>query len=221
MLNTKKLSKDSSQRDVAGTRTLQKPEETPAANGSEASSAAAACLEEKNKSLAGSSSKQSKTFTENRRDKRRQSDVANRIASSKNAGMVVNGSRQKKSLLTKSGTVFWDNVSESSGDENGTTNSNASTRTPSDSSSSSGYSIGESELSQESTKNGSKGAKRRGAGGKNILKSDLSDGKNITMDMLLRSSASFKKAKRIATQHELEQIESQPVEFVPDSQVNP
>ncbi|CAI9775339.1 unnamed protein product [Fraxinus pennsylvanica] len=227
MLNTKKslkvsenLEKASSQTDVAGTGTLQKPEETPSAYDSEAIRAAAARSEENNKSLAGSSSKRSTTFTENGRDKSRQSDVANQITSSKNAGIVLNSSQPKKSLLAKSGTVFWDNVSESSGDENGTINSNSSTCTPSDSSSSSGNSEGESELSQKSTRNGSNCAKKTFAGGKNILKSDLSGQKNITMDMLLRSSASFKKAKHIATQQVLEDAESQPVDFVPDSQVN-
>lgn len=161
MLNTKKslkvsenLEKASSQTDVAGTGTLQKPEETPSAYDSEAIRAAAAHSEENNKSLAGSSSKRSNTFTEKRRDKSRQSDVANRITSIKNDRIVLNSSRQKKSLLAKSGAMFWDNVSESSGDENGTINSNASTCTPSDSSSSSGNSVGESELSQKSTRNG-------------------------------------------------------------------
>lgn len=55
----------------------------------------------------------------------------------------------------------------------------------------------------------------------NYCGTSLSGKKNITMDMLLRSSASFKKAKSIATQHELEDTESQPVEFIPDSQVDP
>ncbi|KAF5940010.1 hypothetical protein HYC85_021177 [Camellia sinensis] len=44
--------------------------------------------------------------------------------------------------------------------------------------------------------------------------------KNITMNMILRSSRRFKKAKHAATQLQLEDTESQPVDIVPDSQVN-
>ncbi|CAK9172365.1 unnamed protein product [Ilex paraguariensis] len=47
----------------------------------------------------------------------------------------------------------------------------------------------------------------------------LSSGpKNITMDMILRSSSRFKKAKLTASQSQMEDTESQPVDVVPDSQ---
>lgn len=61
---------------------------------------------------------------------------------------------KKKISLAKSGAIFQDNSGESSGDENGTMQSNDSTLSPSDSSSMSGDSAGDSELSQNSVSNG-------------------------------------------------------------------
>ena len=50
--------------------------------------------------------------------------------------------------------------------------------------------------------------------------SSSSGSKNVTMDVILRSSSRFKKAKLTASQSELNDTESQHVEFVPDSQAN-
>lgn len=72
---------------------------------------------------------------------------------SKNDADIVNSSQQKKSLLSAPGAIFSDDSSGSSGDENHG-NSESSTRMPSDHSSSSGFSDGESELSQDSRGNG-------------------------------------------------------------------
>ena len=50
--------------------------------------------------------------------------------------------------------------------------------------------------------------------------SSTSESKKVTMDAILRRSSRFKKAKVTASQSELNDTESQPVEFVPDSQPN-
>lgn len=42
----------------------------------------------------------------------------------------------------------------------------------------------------------------------------------MTLDTILRSSSRYKKAKLTATQSQLEDTESQPVDFVPDSQAD-
>lgn len=62
----------------------------------------------------------------------------------KYSGEVVNSSEQKKRLLGKSGSIFKDDSSGSSEDDNGDDRSDTSTRTPSDYSLSSDYSDGES-----------------------------------------------------------------------------
>ncbi|GFQ05549.1 hypothetical protein PHJA_002699000 [Phtheirospermum japonicum] len=124
---------------------------------------------------------------------------------------------KKKSLLTKQGALFQDISGESSGDENGTAHSSGSTRSPSDSSSMSDHSMGESDLSQDSTRKGSSVAQGQFTGGKGTSKLDLLDSEEMTMDMILRSSKRFKKAKLLASQNEANQNESQPIEFVPDS----
>ncbi|KAL7171642.1 hypothetical protein ACSBR2_036325 [Camellia fascicularis] len=139
-------------------------------------------------------------------------------ASSKTMGKVVNSSRSEKSLLATPGAIFRDGSSESSEDESGAVNSDATTRTPSDNSSSSGSSEVESKSSLDSRRNGSNGAKEKH--GKNIIKSQVPSPKNITMNMILRSSRRFKKAKHAATKLQLEDTESQPVDIVPDSQMN-
>ncbi|CAL5418814.1 unnamed protein product [Camellia sinensis] len=139
-------------------------------------------------------------------------------ASSKTMGKVVNSSRSEKGLLATPGAIFGDGSSESSEDESGAVNSDATTRTPSDNSSSSGSSEVESKSNLDSPRNGSNGAKEKD--GKNIIKSQVPSPKNITMNMILRSSRRFKKAKHAATQLQLEDTESQPVDIVPDSQVN-
>ena len=69
-------------------------------------------------------------------------------------GEVVNSSQHDKSLLTKLGTIFKDDSSGSSEDEDGVDNSDASTRTPSDNSFSSDFSDGESNAKLNSPRNG-------------------------------------------------------------------
>ncbi|XP_073316032.1 uncharacterized protein [Primulina huaijiensis] len=124
---------------------------------------------------------------------------------------------KNNSLFAKVGSLFQDCSGESSIDENGTANSDSSTCSSADSSSQSGCSAGESELSQASDRNGSNDAQGRVAREKMNAKLDLSTSNEMTLDMILRSSKRFKKAKLIASQNELEQINSQ-MEFVPDSQ---
>ncbi|RVW72636.1 hypothetical protein CK203_050652 [Vitis vinifera] len=92
----------------------------------------------------------------------------------------------------------------------------ASTRTPSDSSASSDYTEGENNQHLDSS-HGLYSTKRNESGAKSIGKSNSSGSKNVTMDVILRSSSRFKKAKLTASQSELNDTESQHVEFVPDS----
>ncbi|KAL3501076.1 hypothetical protein ACH5RR_035525 [Cinchona calisaya] len=205
-----------------GVKTLPKPLKLAVANGNGSTGRTVrAWLEENKGSLtapsSGSSSKGSKKVVQNT-SKRMQKSSFNR-----NAGDVLNNSGQEKSLLTAPRSIFRDFSSESSGDENKIANSDASTRTPSDSSSSSGYSVGESELSQVSKRNGSDTATTKGGGGNNILNSKFSGPGQMTMDMVLRSSSRFKKAKLSASQSRAQAgvTESHPVDFVPDSQANP
>ncbi|KAL3656053.1 hypothetical protein CASFOL_000449 [Castilleja foliolosa] len=75
-----------------------------------------------------------------------------------------------KSLLSKTGPLFKDYSSESSGDENGTAHLSSSTRSPSDSSSKSDHSLSESNLSKDSTRNGSSDARERSTGGQGTSK---------------------------------------------------
>ena len=72
--------------------------------------------------------------------------------SNKKMGEVVNSSRHEKSLLATPGAIFkgW----SSSEDESGSENSDSCTKTPSDYSSSSGYSEGESKSSLKTPRNG-------------------------------------------------------------------
>ncbi|XP_057509032.1 uncharacterized protein LOC130791764 isoform X1 [Actinidia eriantha] len=63
--------------------------------------------------------------------------------SNKKMGEVVNSSQHQKSLLATPGAIFKDWTSESSKDESGSENSDSGTKTPSDNSSSSDYSEGE------------------------------------------------------------------------------
>ncbi|XP_073130193.1 uncharacterized protein [Henckelia pumila] len=131
---------------------------------------------------------------------------------------VVMKTTRKNSLLAKVGSLFQDCSGESSSDEN-RANSDASTCSPSDSSSQSGCSEGESDLSQASARNGSNDAQGRVTGEETNAKLDPSASNEMTLDMILRSSRRFKKAKLIASQNELEQIDNH-LEFVPDSQAN-
>ncbi|XP_011086707.1 protein IWS1 homolog A isoform X2 [Sesamum indicum] len=199
-----KRTNDSSPSGMLETTSLQKPNEILAKSSSQ---------KEKNTSLDKSSSKRSEAFHEKRGNKILQSGLS---ATHKMAMKTP----QKKSLFNKSGTIFQDNSGESSGDENDAVHSDASTLSPSDSSSLSSYSVGESDLSQDSTGNGSDDAKGRSTGGKSTSKLDISASKDMTMDMILKSSKRFKKAKlHLSSQNEFkQQHDSQPMEFVPDSQ---
>lgn len=84
------------------------------------------------------------------------SQVANGKVSGKDSGEIVNTNRseQKKTFLGISGSIFKDDSSESSEEENGDNNSDVSTRTPSDCSLSSDYSDGESKADMNSPRNG-------------------------------------------------------------------
>ncbi|XP_034692970.1 uncharacterized protein LOC117919813 [Vitis riparia] len=194
-------------------------------NASGTSSTAHAFLKENGKaSLSTSSSDSSEDRTYQNKRGKRQSNldryrVTVRKAPRKNPGEVVNSSHQRKSLLATYGSIFNDGGSESSEDHNGVENSDASTRTPSDSSASSDYTEGENNQHLDSS-HGLYSAKRNESGAKSIGKSNSSGSKNVTMDVILRSSSRFKKAKLTASQSELNDTESQPVEFVPDSQAN-
>ncbi|KAE9454669.1 hypothetical protein C3L33_13415, partial [Rhododendron williamsianum] len=138
-------------------------------------------------------------------------------ASSKKMGEVVNSSRQEKSLLATPGAIF-NGSSESSEDESTTANSDSSTKTPSDNSSSSGFSEGDGKLNLDSSRNDLLLVRTSGAkdndGGKSITKSQALASKSLTLDRILKSSSRFKKAKLTATQSQLEDAESQPVDFV-------
>ncbi|KAE8023594.1 hypothetical protein FH972_009271 [Carpinus fangiana] len=134
-------------------------------------------------------------------------------------GEVVNNSEQDKSLLAKLGAIFKDDSSGSSEDEDGMVKSDASTRTPSENSFSSDYSDGESNPNLNSPRNGSYDSKRKKGDRRSITKAFSSSGeKSLTLDTILRSSSRYKKAKLTASQSQLEDTESQPVDFVPDSQ---
>ncbi|XVE92268.1 hypothetical protein REPUB_Repub01dG0082000 [Reevesia pubescens] len=134
-------------------------------------------------------------------------------ATGSNNGKVVNSLANKKSLLATAGTIFKHNDKESSDDEDGVDNSDASTRTPSDSSSSSDYSD-DSHENVSSSRNGSYKLEGEEAGGRNKQKPGCSSPKRMSLHAILRNSSRYKKAKLTASQD----LDSQPDEFVPDSQ---
>lgn len=138
-------------------------------------------------------------------------------SSRKRMGEVVNRSRREKSLLAASGSIFWDNSSESSEDSdtstkapsNNSSSSSDSTKAPPDNSSSSSD-------SEEEVADAARGAVYDRSNKETITPRS----KRINMDAILRSSSRFKKAKLSAAQSQLEDMESQPIDFVPDSQPN-
>ncbi|TXG56144.1 hypothetical protein EZV62_017457 [Acer yangbiense] len=145
---------------------------------------------------------------------RHQSQVAVRKKISNNDnGEVLNSSERKKSLLATSGTIFKFDSDRSSDDEDGVDNSDTSTRTPSDNSLSSDYSDGDS----SAPRNGSHTANRKEQKGRNISNSQYS----LNLDTILRNSKRYKAAKLTASQSQPLDFESQPDEFVPDSQPKP
>ncbi|KAG6687381.1 uncharacterized protein LOC122281418 isoform X2 [Carya illinoinensis] len=163
-----------------------------------------------------------KTVDQNKLGNKSQSGVgqAVRKASINDVGEVVNRSEHDKSLLTKSGTIFNDYSSGSSEDDDGVKNSDSSIRTPSANSFSSDYSDGESNANLNSPQDGSYDSKRKNSDGRSIRKASSSRAKSLTLDTILRSSSRYKKAKQTAVQSELEDTESQPVDYVPDSLVD-
>ncbi|XP_022961850.1 uncharacterized protein LOC111462493 isoform X1 [Cucurbita moschata] len=116
-------------------------------------------------------------------------------------------SQRKNSLLT-SGGIFKDASSDSSEDEGGIADSDA--RSP-DNSLISNFSDGES--------NGSVDLERTNTR-RSMRKKEPSSPENMTLDIILRSSSRYKKAKLTAVQSLQDDTESQPVDFVPDSQPN-
>ncbi|CAI9299990.1 unnamed protein product [Lactuca saligna] len=115
-----------------------------------------------------------------------------------------------KSLLSTPGTIFGDNSDDSSADDNAIINSDSSTRTPSRNPSS----PGESDSSIDSRRY----VKRKEGGGNNNMNSQ-SRLKNISMSELLKSSSRYKKARfTAASQSQVNDTESEPVDFVPESQ---
>ncbi|XP_014494429.1 uncharacterized protein LOC106756489 isoform X2 [Vigna radiata var. radiata] len=125
-------------------------------------------------------------------------------ASGNNVHGVVGKTPQKKSLL--SGAIFKDDSSSSS--DGGVGNSGASTRTPSDN----------PLLSDEDGSSGSYGGQSPENGGRSSSKAHLTDTKEMSIDDVLRSSSWFKEAKITASQ--LQESQSQSLEFVPDSLVD-
>ncbi|WVZ09024.1 hypothetical protein V8G54_022370 [Vigna mungo] len=125
-------------------------------------------------------------------------------ASGNNVHGDVGKTPQKKSLL--SGAIFKDDSSSSSDGEVG--NSGASTRTPSDN----------PLLSDEDSSSGSYGGQSPENGGKSSSKAHLTDTKKMSIDDVVRSSSWFKMAKITASQ--LQESQSQSLEFVPDSLVD-
>ncbi|XP_038886075.1 uncharacterized protein LOC120076340 isoform X2 [Benincasa hispida] len=123
----------------------------------------------------------------------------------------VTQSQQRNMLLT-SGGIFKDaSSSDGSEDEAGIVHSDASTRSP-DNSLISDFSDGES--------NGSVDLERTNIRSRSVRKKDPSSPENMTLDTILRSSSRYKKAKLTASQLQQDDTESQPVDFVPDSQTN-
>ncbi|KAA8529681.1 hypothetical protein F0562_034219 [Nyssa sinensis] len=198
----------------------QKARQPDIFNGSGTSVPAPAYPKKNSESLASfiSGSESSDKAVQKRRDNGHQSSLSHRVTvakvSSKNNEEVVTSSKHGKSLLATPSAIFRDGSSESS-DGNGAINSDSSTRTPSDDSSLSGYSEGESKSSLESPRNGSDGTKGKEGGGKNMTKSISPGPKNISISMILKGSSKFKAAKLSASQ--FNNTESQPVDYVPDS----
>lgn len=142
--------------------------------------------------------------------------VGSKRSSHKNMGEVVNASTQRKTLLVASGAIFEDGSSASSDGEDKMDDSDSSTRTPSDNLSSSDYSEGESKgVVVTSAHDSSEGGERN-----NTSLNSNSDSRKLTLESILRSSSRYRKAKLVASQSQVEDGESQPVEFVPDSLPN-
>ncbi|KAJ8569667.1 hypothetical protein K7X08_006244 [Anisodus acutangulus] len=169
--------------------------------------------ESMDESTSSSRSKGSDRFPE---DNRRQTGSEIQSLATRNTktrtGDINDLTLPKKGLLPTPEPKLVDSRSRRS-DSKGGGESGSSTETPSDYSSS-GDSVEGSEISQASTPTGANVAKHNDAGAKHKGKSSFL-GQGTTMDMILRSSSRFKKAKVTAAQCQDE--ESQPVDVVPDS----
>lgn len=153
----------------------------------------------------GSSSQTFDKSLNNQRNKKQQPFMSQ--SQVKNLKKSVPGG---KSLLNTPGrSIFDDDSDDSSADDNANSNSNSSTRTPSSSSA-------ESDSSIDSKRYGSQAVKRKQGDGRNNMNSQ-SRLQNRSMADLLRSSSRFKKARVTASQ-QMNNTESEPVDFVPDSQ---
>ncbi|XVF85117.1 hypothetical protein PTKIN_Ptkin17bG0092600 [Pterospermum kingtungense] len=135
-------------------------------------------------------------------------------ATGNNNVKVVNSLANTKSLLATAGTIFKHDDKESS-DEDGVENSDSSTRTPSGSLSTSNYSD-HSDANIGSSWNGSYNKEEEEGGGRNRKKPGPSSPKSMSFQAFLRNSSNYKKAKLTASQSQ--DLDSQPDEFVPDSQ---
>ncbi|XP_059657781.1 uncharacterized protein LOC132304218 isoform X2 [Cornus florida] len=117
-----------------------------------------------------SSSESSKRSVRNKKHYKHQSSLDRRHATTAEASHKNTGEVREKRLLATPGAIFRDESSDSSEDEKGPGNSDASTRTPSNNSSSSGYSDGETQSSLDSLQNGSHSVKGKKGGGKKNIK---------------------------------------------------
>ncbi|XP_047314586.1 uncharacterized protein LOC124918516 [Impatiens glandulifera] len=138
----------------------------------------------------------------------------------KKNGEIINSSQNKKSLLARPGTIFLDASSESSKDDKGEESADSSTKSPSDSSSSSssGY-IDASNFRSNSQRNESLGIKGKESGRKNINEPRTPASKKLSLDMIMKSSSIFKKARLTAVESQHEDSESHPTDIVPENQV--
>ncbi|KAI4373829.1 hypothetical protein MLD38_011902 [Melastoma candidum] len=129
-----------------------------------------------------------------------------------------NQSLQKRSLLDKSGLIFKDETSDGSDDGQRSGMSDATTRTPSDDTASSDYSDGDSNVLKKSqgSGNGSQPNGRR-SNMKNLLSTA---GKDVELTKILQRSSRYKMAKKAASQSQEKDMDSEPVDFVPDSQAD-
>ncbi|XP_021293166.1 dentin sialophosphoprotein-like isoform X2 [Herrania umbratica] len=132
--------------------------------------------------------------------------------SGSNNRKVVNSLENKKSLLAIAGPIFKHDDKESS-DDDVVDDSDDSTRSPSDNSSSDD----DSDMNGSSSRNGSYNSEGEG-GGRERKSPGSTSPKSMSLHAILRNSSSYKKAKLTASQSQLDDLDSQPDEFVPDSQ---
>ncbi|KAK6242202.1 hypothetical protein SCA6_007591 [Theobroma cacao] len=125
---------------------------------------------------------------------------------------VVNSLENKKSFLATVGPIFKHDDKESS-DDDVVDDSDDSTRSPLDNSSSDD----DSNMNSSSSQNGSHNSEGEG-GGRERKNPGSTSPKSMSLHAILRNSSSYKKAKLTASQSQLDDLDSLPDEFVPDSQ---